>query len=102
MVASCPEQEEPSDLVMVCALYSSVNMEMEVIKWKEKWGGGWINDRKINTNEGEKSGKGRKDLCNKICNNETKEILHIMRREVRVARGRKLIKKGRRKTYEKQ
>lgn len=30
-------------------------------------GGGWINDRKINTNEGEKSGKGRKDTRIKVC-----------------------------------
>lgn len=29
-------QEEPSDLVMFSALYSTVNMEMEVTRWKEK------------------------------------------------------------------
>lgn len=29
-------QEETSDIVIFCALYSSVNMEMEVILWKEK------------------------------------------------------------------
>lgn len=37
-------QEEPCDLAIVSALYSSVNMEMEVTLWKEQAGRVWIND----------------------------------------------------------
>lgn len=38
-------QENPSDIVMFSALYSNVDMEMEVIWWKEKGGGGWTDGK---------------------------------------------------------
>lgn len=38
-------QENPSDIVMFSALYSNVDMEMEVIWWKEKGGGEWTDDK---------------------------------------------------------
>lgn len=67
-------EEEPSDLVMLSALYLSVNMEMEVIRWKEKGGCGWIDDNenkitKRRPTEGKKcraKGDGSKDSSNEI------------------------------------
>lgn len=50
-----PRWEENSDLVMVPALYSSVNMETEVIWWEEEGGGeGWRRGRQRG-NKGEKT-----------------------------------------------
>ena len=51
-------QEEPTDLVMFSALYSSVNLEIGVVLWKEK-GEVRINGRKRNKRE---ETHGRKEM----------------------------------------
>lgn len=60
-------EEEPSDLVMFSALYLSVNMEMEVIRWKEKGGCGWIDDNENKITDSQKERNvGQREMVVKI------------------------------------